>query len=433
MEWTITPVSNVFGEILTPPDKSITHRSIMFAALAEGESVIENYLAAEDCISTLNAFKAMGVVIDRSPGRLLISGRGLKGLKAPKKDIDAGNSGTTVRMLCGVVAGCDFSVTFIGDNSLSRRPMKRIMEPLRRMGCTFTAREDNFLPLTITGNPQLKPIDWKSEVASAQVKSSILIAGLQAIGTTSVTEPVKSRDHTERMLAAQGARITDKGLTVSVEGPAKLKPLKIKVPGDISSAAFFMAAGLLVPDSKIILYNVGINPTRDGIIEVLQRMNARMTILKKYNVSGEPTADILFESSHLKAVKIGASLIPRLIDEIPILALLATQAKGTTVISGAQELRVKESDRLRVIAVMLKKMGATVGETTDGLIITGPTKLKGITVDSCGDHRIAMTAAIAGLIAEGKTTVQKVECVNTSFSSFHSKLKTICKDCRDNG
>ena len=405
----------------------------MLAAIAEGESVIENYLSSEDCLNTLRAFKAMGIAVDRSPGRLIITGRGINGLKAPAKPIDAGNSGTTVRLLCGILAGQGFSATFTGDESLSRRPMKRIMEPLRRMGCTFTARDNDFLPLTITGNPHLKALEWKSEIASAQVKSALLLAGLQARGLTSVTEPVKSRDHTERMLAAQGALITDKGLTVSIEGPARLKPLKMKVPGDISSAAFFMAAGLLIPDSKIILYNVGINPTRDGIIEALLRMNARLSILKKYNVSGEPVADIVFESSRLKAIKIGGSLIPRLIDEIPIIALLATQAKGTTVISGAQELRVKESDRLRVMAVMLKKMGATVGETTDGLVITGPTKLKGIIVDSCGDHRIAMTAAIAGLIAEGKTTVQKVECVNTSFSSFYSKLKTICKDCRDNG
>jgi len=433
MEWIINPVDKVYGEIITPPDKSITHRAIMLASIAEGESIIENYLSDEDCMSTLKAFKAMGVAIDRSPGRLIITGRGINGLKEPEKTIDAGNSGTTVRLLCGILAGKDFPVVINGDKSLSRRPMKRIMEPLRRMGCIFAARDDNFLPLTINGTTDLKPIDWKSDVASAQVKSAILLAGLQAKGVTSVTEPVKSRDHTERMLAAQGAHITEKGLKVSIEGPTKLEPLKIKIPGDISSAAFFMAAGLLIPDSKIVLYNVGINPTRDGIIEVLMRMNGRLSILKKYNVSGEPTADIVFESSHLKSIKIDSRLVPKLIDEIPIIALLATQAKGTTVITGAQELRVKESDRLRVIAGMLKRMGASVAETTDGLIITGPTKLRGITVDSCGDHRIAMTAAIAGLLAEGKTTVQKVECVNTSFSSFYSKLKTICKDCRANG
>lgn len=427
MDWKITPASKLFGETVAPADKSITHRAIMFAAIAEGESVIENYLPAEDCMSTVKAFQSMGVVIDRAPYTLSVNGVGLKGLKAPAGMIDAGNSGTTVRLLSGILAGQNFTATITGDESLKRRPMKRIMEPLGRMGVIVQARDGNFLPLEITGTPQVQPLEFDSPIASAQVKSCVLLAGMHADGITSFTEPIRSRDHTERMLAAAGADIRVDGLRVSIKGPSRLQPFQFKVPGDISSAAFFLVAGAIVPSSKIVIRNVGVNPTRDGIIEVLQNMGAKMKILKAVDVSGEPVADIMMETSSLKAVTLDASIMPRLIDEIPVIVLAATQARGTTVISGAQELRVKESDRLKTITAELTKMGAHIEEKPDGLIIHGPTQLRGAELTSYGDHRIAMTCAVAGLIAAGQTTVHDVACVDTSFPGFWAELQGVAR------
>lgn len=423
----IDRVNKLEGTIIVPSDKSITHRAIMLSGLAQGTSYIDNYLNSADCISTMNAFQSMGVKITQEEKRLIINGVGLHGLKKPKQNIDAGNSGTTTRLLSGVLAGQNFSSTIIGDESLSLRPMKRIIEPLRQMGVNVLAKNDNYLPLTINSTDNLKSIDYTSKVASAQVKSCVLFAGLYAEGITKFTEPEKSRDHTERMLKAYGADVVENGLTVSVSKCDKLIAQNIKVPSDISSAAFFIVAGLIVKNSKIIIKEVNINKTRDGIIKVLKNMGANIKIGTINFVSGEEVADIEIVSSDLYATKIHSDIMPTLIDEIPIIALCATQADGTTVISGAKELRVKESDRLKVVASQLIKMGADITETDDGLIIQGKTKLNGNIVDSFKDHRIAMMLSIAGLIADGQTTIIDSDCVNISFANFYEVLKSVCK------
>ncbi|MCK9582425.1 MAG: 3-phosphoshikimate 1-carboxyvinyltransferase [Endomicrobiales bacterium] len=434
--WEFSRVKKLSGEISVPADKSITHRAIMFSSIANGVSRIENYLASGDCNATIRAFSSMdfsklpcsegmGVRIIEEGSTLEIHGVGLNGLIVPKTQIDAGNSGTTVRLLSGILAGQNFSSTMVGDASLSKRPMKRIIEPLSEMGAVFSLKENSHLPFTITGSKNLKAINYKSLISSAQVKSCILLAGLYANGVTTFSEPTKSRDHTERMLKARGAKLNVDGNTVSIEKTNELKAMDMVVPGDISSAAFFIVAGLIVPNSKITLKNVGINPTRDGILEILKKMGAKITLQNKRDVCGEPVVDILVESSELKAVEFGGEIIPRLIDEIPILALAATQAKGQTKIYGAQELRVKESDRIKTIASELTKMGADIEETEDGLIINGPTKLKGAKVESYNDHRIAMMLSIASLIADGKTYINDVVCVGTSYAKFRSDLDSI--------
>ena len=425
MNWNIKTSQSLSGTVIVPADKSITHRAIMLAALADGTSVIRNYLPSQDCMSTLEAFIRMGVSVRRSPDEIIMDGAGISGLRQPGGAIDAGNSGTTVRLLSGIIAGQDISVTVTGDESLSRRPMKRIIEPLRRMGVKITARDDNYLPLEIRGNARLVPIQYDLPMASAQVKSCILLAGMQAGGITSVTEPVRSRDHTERMLRARGVNISVEGCRVSVAGPAHLSAREMTVPADISSAAFFLVAGLLVPSSRLSLPAVGVNPTRDGILEVLRAMKGQISAGETFDVSGEPAADIEVRSSALAPFTIGESLIPRLVDEIPVLVLAATQAEGVSVISGAGELRVKESDRLSVITTELNRMGARIEEKPDGLVICGPTRLSGARCSSYGDHRIAMTLAVAGLIAEGETTIENVDCVETSFPHFMDKLAAI--------
>ncbi|MBN1822950.1 MAG: 3-phosphoshikimate 1-carboxyvinyltransferase [Endomicrobiales bacterium] len=427
MNWAINPVSKLAGTIEVQPDKSITHRAIMIASIAEGDSAIKNYLPADDCMRTLGAFEKMGIKADREARVLRIKGAGLRGLKKPAGAIDAGNSGTTVRLMSGILAGQNFSSEFVGDESLSRRPMKRIIEPLSKMGAKIESKDGNYLPLRMTGAGNLKSIEYSSDIASAQVKSCVLFAGMYASGTTTFTEPEKSRDHTERMLKVSGAKIIETGLAVQIEGPAKLKAVEMTVPGDISSAAFFFAAGLLAKNSSLTVSNVGINPTRDGILDIMRRMGAKLGLTDKKTASGEPVAAVSVESSKLKAVEIGKELIPRLIDELPVIALLATQAEGTTVISGARELRVKESDRIETVASELKKMGANITVKEDGFIIQGPVKLKGSIVKSHADHRIAMMLAVAGSIAEGRTTVEGVECVDTSFPGFYELLTGISR------
>lgn len=422
MKWTLNPASRAAGVVRVPSDKSITHRAVMLGALAEGESVITDYLASEDCLRTVQAFVGMGVRVERDARVLRIRGAGWKGLSAPSGPMDAGNSGTTVRLMSGILAGRPFSTRIVGDESLSRRPMKRVITPLRLMGADIAAREDTYLPLNITGKHPLLPIAYVSPVASAQVKSCILLAGLEIDGVTSVEEPIRSRDHTERMLVACGADISVSGTKVSVRGPARLNPLSMTVPADISSAAFFMVLGLIMTEGRIELPDVGINPTRDGILDVLTRMGARLNITNRKILSGEPVATIVAEHSVLEAADITGDLMPRLIDEVPILVLAATQARGTTVISGAAELRVKESDRIRTIAAELGAMGARIEELPDGLIVHGPTRLHGAAVTSHGDHRIAMTLAVAACIADGTTTIDGVECVDTSFPGFLSTL-----------
>ncbi len=432
MEWTIRPASKIQGTIEIPADKSITHRAIMFSAIAEGDSRIENYLPADDCMQTLKAFQNLGVKIEKDEKTLLIHGAGLKGLKPFQGIIDAGNSGTTARLLTGILSGQDFISRISGDESLSRRPMKRIIEPLSMMGIKIKARENNFLPIEIEGSSKLRKIDYKSPAASAQVKSCIILAALQSFGTSSIEEPANSRNHTEIMLKARGVAIEIQGKKVSVKGPAKIKAMDMVVPADISSAAFFMIAAAIMPGSSLEMTNVGVNPTRDGILEVLKSMGASIEVRNQRKVSGEAVGDISIKGSTLRSsCVISGSLIPRLIDEIPILALAATQAEGITQISDAGELRVKESDRLKTIASELNKMGANIEEKKDGLIINGKTKLRGAEVESFGDHRIAMMLAIAGLVAEGETLIKNVECVDTSFPGFFELLQSLVNPVRN--
>lgn len=423
----VGPVAQVSGTLRVPGDKSISHRAVILGALSNRPCVIDNLLESEDCMCTLEAFKAMGVAVSRQSDRLRIEGRGLEKLKAPAGPIWCGNSGTTTRLLMGVLTGQPFEVRLEGDASLSRRPMNRIVDPLSKMGAFFLDVQEPVahLPLRMRGTHSVKPLQWKSPVASAQVKSAILLAGLYASGTTSVDEPALSRDHTERMLQASGVQIKREGLKVSLQGTATVRASAFQVPGDLSSAAFLLAAGLLLAREELVVLAVGVNPSRTGFLDVVKQMSGACRLIKTTESGGEPLADIGVKQSTLKAVDIGGVDIPRLIDEIPILAVLATQAKGKTIISNAEELRVKESDRLSVLREELLKMGARIEEKRDGLIIEGPVSLKGATVQSHGDHRVAMSLAIAALVAEGPTTIQDVACVATSFPSFWTLLESI--------
>ncbi|MBI5098632.1 MAG: 3-phosphoshikimate 1-carboxyvinyltransferase [Nitrospirae bacterium] len=432
------------GELIPPPDKSISHRAIILSSLAEGKSIIRNFLYAEDPLSTIGAFKQMGVEIaishqpsavsrgerplalteDRNPEtEITIHGKGLTGLKEPKGAIDCGNSGTTMRLLCGVLSGQPFSATLKGDASLTRRPMKRVIEPLTQMGAIIKS-ENSCPPLNITGG-KLKPISFSSPVASAQVKSAILLAGLYCDGVTTVSEPEKSRDHTERMLRAAGVDLSIKGLTVSVQGRAALKPFDIIVPNDFSSAAFFIVAGIIVPGSELLIKNTGINPTRTGLLKILQSMGANIKLEHKREVSGEPVADIHVKHSGLSGIDIAGDMVPKTIDEFPILCVAASLAQGKTKITGAKELRVKESDRITAIAAELRKMGVNVEELEDGLIIEGQEKLRPALIQSYGDHRIAMSMAIAALMTDGETTISDTDCINTSFPGFMGILNKL--------
>ena len=423
----INKVSRINGVITVPADKSITHRAIMLSSLATGKSYINNYLKSDDCLSTMNSFKQMGVQIDQKEKCLIINGVGINGLKNPIKEIYAGNSGTTTRLLSGILAGQIFPSTITGDSSLSKRPMKRVIEPLSLMGVNIKAKENNFLPMTISPNGTLKAINYVSSVASAQVKSCVLFAGLYADGITTISEPIKSRDHSERMFKTFGADISNDGLKVSINHCDKLYAQEINVPADISSAAFFIVAGLIVSNSNIKILNVNINKTRDGILTVLRDMGADIVLDNIRIVSGEDVADIEIKTSKLISTSFGKEIVPSLIDEIPIIVLAATQADGKTIISGAKELKVKESNRIHCVASQLNKMGADIQETDDGFIINGPTKLRGTKVDSFDDHRIAMMLSIEGLIADGETEVLISDCVKISFINFYDVLEQICK------
>jgi len=410
------------GEISLPGDKSISHRAIMLGSIGQGETRVTGFSDCLDCRNTLNAFLKLGIEIEEdSSGEMTIDGQGLRGLTSPDEIIDVGNSGTTMRLLSGILAAQDFSSTLTGDESLRKRPMKRIILPLREMGAKISSPDDNHPPITIVGQ-KLHPIDYISPVASAQVKSCLLLAGLYARGTTRITEPLPSRDHTERMLRYLGAPLKIKGLTVSIEGVRELKAKPIAIPGDISSGAFFIVACLLLQDSDVRIKGVGINPTRTGFLDVLKEMGASIRIENIRDLCGEPIADIFVKSSGLRAAKIGGSLIPRVIDEIPVLAVAATQAEGITEISDAQELRVKESDRIGNVVSELSKMGALLKEKEDGMTIYGGKKLVGSTVNSYGDHRIAMALTVAGLVADGETTIDDVACIDTSFPQFMNTL-----------
>lgn len=417
----IKKFSRLSGELTIPGDKSISHRAVMFGALARGTTKITHFLEGADCLSTIECFRNMGIEIEKCADEVLVHGKGLHGLSAPKSILDTGNSGTTTRLISGILAGQDFTCILNGDASIQSRPMKRIMTPLRSMGADITSLRDNdCAPLRICGRP-LHAVHYDSPVASAQVKSCVLLAGMYADGITSVTEPVLSRDHTERMLASFGARITSENTTASIAPEPYLTAREILVPGDISSAAYFIAAGLLTPNSEILLKNVGINPTRDGILRACQAMGADITLLNA-DYEGEPTADLLIRSSALHGTEIGGARIPTLIDEIPMLAVMAAFAEGTTVIRDAQELKVKESNRIDTVVDNLSRMGADVEATEDGMIIHGGKPLHGAKIDAHADHRIAMSFAVAGGLCDGPLTITDGECVKISYPEFYKDL-----------
>ena len=413
------------GEITVPGDKSISHRSIMFGALAEGTTRVTNFLRGADCLSTIDCFRKLGIDIEDLDSEILIHGKGLHGLTAPSSMLDVGNSGTTTRLISGILAGQRFTTELNGDESIQSRPMKRIMEPLSQMGARITSVHDNgCAPLFIQGSP-LHGIHYTSKVASAQVKSSILLAGLYAEGETRVTEPYISRNHSEIMLRSFGADIRTEGTTAVIQPAKELFANKIQVPGDISSAAFFLCAGLMIPNSEILIRHVGINPTRDGILRVCRDMGADLTIVNASTGDGEPTADILVRSSDLHGTVIGGAIIPTLIDELPMIAAMACFAEGETVIKDAAELKVKESNRIDVMVRNLTAMGADVTETEDGMIIRGGRPLHGAVIDSKLDHRIAMTFAVTALCSEGETEILGAECVNISYPQFYEDLKRL--------
>lgn len=426
------------GVVFPPPDKSISHRAVILASIANGKSVIRNFLNAQDPVSTVNAFRALGIEIEErftnvpgsQPGtqntELIIHGKGLYGLKEPFDVIDCGNSGTTIRLVSGVLSGNPFFSVLTGDGSLRSRPMARIIKPLGLMGAEITARADNrYPPLAIKGK-SLTPIKYAMPVASAQVKSALLLAGLYSTGETEITEPVRSRDHTERMLPPFGADLKVRGTTIIVNGGRELSPMEIEVPGDFSSAAFFIVAALIIPDSEVTVRGVGINPTRTGLLEALNRMGADIRITNPRNISGEPVADMhCRRGAGLKAVQITEETIPSLIDEFPVLCIAAAAARGTTTIRGAGELRVKESDRIRAMASELRKMGVGVEEYPDGIGIEGAGSFKGAELDSHGDHRIAMSMAVAALAADGTTTINGSSAVDISFPGFFDIIKRL--------
>lgn len=413
------------GELAVPGDKSISHRAVMLGALAKGTTSVTNFLKGADCLSTISCFEKMGIEIEQLPSEILIHGKGLHGLNAPETILDAGNSGTTTRLLSGILAGQAFCTTLTGDTSIQKRPMTRIITPLSQMGGKIESLSDNgCAPLKITGHP-LKPIHYLSPVSSAQVKSCVLLAGMYADGITKVTEPYLSRNHSELMLRSFGADVISEGTTAAITGNPVLEGQNVIVPGDISSAAYFIAAGLLIPGSEILIKDVGINPTRDGILKVCADMGADIQLLNKREYGKEPVTDILVKHSELKATVIEGALIPTLIDELPMLAVMAAFAQGTTVIRDAQELKVKESNRLDIIVQHLSAMGADIIPTEDGMEIHGGKPLKGAVLDSYMDHRIAMSFAVAGMAADGETEILNASCVDISYPEFYRDMAAI--------
>jgi len=427
----IFSLRKVQGEITICSDKSITHRAIMLGGIAHGISRIKNYLPADDCLRTISCLRGLGVKIKEEDKDLIIQGKGGEGLNEPKIILDAGNSGTTIRLLSGILSACPFLSEITGDDSLRKRPMHRIIEPLRLMGAEISGfrsqehAQDEYPPLKIRGRYPLKPITYTLPVASAQVKSAILLAGLFAGGETTIIEPLPSRDHTERMLNFFDVPLKKKGNQITLRGIANLIAQDLEIVGDFSAASFFSLLGLILPDSKIKIKNVGVNPTRTGFLRVIRKMGGRVTLLNQREISGEPVADILVETSKLQNISLGKEDIPLMIDEIPLCALLATQGQGVSEISGAEELRYKESDRIEMISSQLNLFGAKIKTKPDGLIIEGPTKLKGSRVRSFGDHRIALTLVIAGLIAEGETVIEGIDCIKISFPNFWEILSQL--------
>lgn len=415
---------SIRGEITVSVDKSITHRGLIIGAIAEGKTVLRGYSKCADCVSTMRCLVRLNIPIDISETAIAVHGNGLYGLSEPDDILDCGNSGTTMRLLAGLLSGQDFFSILSGDLSLRKRPMERIIEPLHRMGAEFTARSGKCAPLSIKGG-HLKSISYELPVASAQVKSSILLAGLYAKGKTEVVEPKRTRDHTERMLRLFGADIKRKGSRSILKPGKKLEAQELAIPGDISSAAFFLVLASIAHDAFITLKNVGINPTRTGIIDVLKKMGANISIVNSREVSNEPVADLVVASSELKGVNICGDMVPRLIDELPILAVAATQAKGKTVVRDAVELRFKETDRITAIVEGLGKMGAKIREQEDGFEVEGPTRLLGFPCSPYGDHRIAMALTVAGLIASGQTIIFNAECIHISFPEFITLMRMV--------
>lgn len=414
------------GSIQIPADKSISHRSIMFGALANGTTTVRNFLRGEDCFSTLHAFQKLGVPIQDDGETITIEGVGFAGLKPAEEAIDVGNSGTTIRLMMGILAGQDFTTTLFGDDSLAKRPMNRVMLPLREMGAKLTGNQGSeFPPISIEGTTALKPIEYRLPMASAQVKSAILFAALQAHGTSRIIEKEPTRNHTEEMIKQFGGHIETAAdeKTITLSGPQAFQGQEVIVPGDISSAAFFLVAGAIVPNSRIRMTNVGVNPSRTGILTVMEAMGADL-VTSEVDEQNQ-SATLTIATSSLQGVTIEGAIIPKLIDELPIIALLATQAQGTTVIKDAEELKVKETNRIDATAEELRKMGADITPTEDGLLIKGPTPLHGAEVDSRGDHRIGMMLAVASLIAQGETELLRPEAINVSYPNFFADLASL--------
>jgi 3-phosphoshikimate 1-carboxyvinyltransferase len=420
----ILPARRLEGSLQMPGDKSISHRYAMLGAIAEGETEIHFFASSADCQSTLDCLKKLGVKIERRENVVTIQGAGLTGLRPPGGALDAGNSGSTMRMLSGILAGQPFRSIIQGDASLSRRPMQRVIEPLTRMGARIRCRQGGLPPLEIEGGA-LQPIRYELPVASAQVKSAVLLAGLYAEGETEVVEPVATRDHTEIALEQMGADIGRHRRTIAVRGRARLAGKRLYVPGDISSAAFFMVAGLLVPESNLIIHNVGLNPTRTAILDVLTAMGGRVKVINVEVLNGELLGDLHVEPGKLRGGEIPPERVAGLIDELPVLSVLGTQTEEGLTYHGAAELRVKESDRLAVVAENLRRMGAEVEEFADGLRVAGRQKLRGAEIETHGDHRIAMAFAVAGLVAEGATVVRDSGCVDVSFPEFFQTLEKV--------
>jgi 3-phosphoshikimate 1-carboxyvinyltransferase len=426
MELVIEKINQLKGNISVPGDKSISHRSLILGSIAQGETRIYNFLNSLDCLQTFECMQSLGAEIELGEDNFIkIKGKGLYGLQEPKDMLEVGNSGTTIRLLAGLLSGQNFYSVLNGDNSIRKRPMKRVVQPLRLMGADIWGREDGQLaPLSIKGS-LLNPLQYTLPVASAQVKSALLLAGLYAAGETIIKEPLPTRDHTERMLSIMQADIMISHQEIIIIGGKFLKGTDLFIPGDISSAAYFIAAASILKDSQIVISQVGVNPTRTGIIKILKRMGAKINILNYQIKSNEPQADLEIEYSELKGIEIMPEEVPFLIDELPLIALVATQAQGKTIVSGAKELRVKETDRLKAIVSELKKMGANIKEKEDGFIVVGPSKLQGAACESYHDHRIAMSLAIAALLAEGKTVIKNSECIDISFPGFENTLQKL--------
>lgn len=415
------------GDITVPGDKSVSHRSVMFGSIAEGKTTVSGFLLGEDCLRTIDCFQKLGVDIEVNGTDVTINSPGIDGWTEPKEVLYTGNSGTTTRLMLGLLSGTKLHTIMTGDASIGKRPMRRVADPLRLMGAQIAGRDNGqYTPLAIQGG-LLKAIDYKMPVASAQVKSAILLAGIRAEGTTVVREEEISRDHTERMLRQFGATVTVEDGVVSLQGGQTLTGTHVNVPGDISSAAFFLVAGAIAKNSKIVLKNVGVNETRDGILEVLQKMGAKMTVAIDDENAAEPTATITIETSDLKGTTVEGAIIPRLIDEIPIIALLATQAAGKTIIKDAEELKVKETNRIDAVVNELKKLGANIEATDDGMVIEGPTPLHGGSLRTYGDHRIGMMGAIAALIADGEVELDDADCIAVSYPTFFDHINNILK------